>query len=192
MGAIARNGSPLGEIIRHLGLSKQRAGQLVDTLVVRGYLDRTPDPDDRRRMTVALTDRGRLAARHGPGRVERIDAALTEQVGADAHRADARDPRRARGPRREHIASPAPSEDEEHLLVRRERPQVVGHHGFERVAGLAYRQRRGHHHVAEVTRFVEQRRAGWSWARAVSRSAIAAFSATSISLTSSSAALSNS
>ena len=33
VGAIARNGSPLSEIITHLGLSKQRAGQLVDTLV---------------------------------------------------------------------------------------------------------------------------------------------------------------
>jgi DNA-binding MarR family transcriptional regulator len=84
VGAIARNGSPLGEVIRHLGLSKQRAGQLVDTLVVRGYLDRTPDPDDRRRMTVTLTDRGRLAARTGRAAVERIDAALAEQVGADA------------------------------------------------------------------------------------------------------------
>src|SRR4051794_23058524 len=56
VGAIARNGSPLGEIITDLGLSKQRAGQLVDTLVARGYLERAPDPTDRRRMTVNLTD----------------------------------------------------------------------------------------------------------------------------------------
>jgi DNA-binding MarR family transcriptional regulator len=84
VGAIARNGSPLGEIIRHLGLSKQRAGQLVDTLVVRGYLERTPDLDDRRRMTVTLTDRGRLAARTGRAAVDRVDTALAKQVGADA------------------------------------------------------------------------------------------------------------
>ena len=84
VGAIARNGSPLGEIIDNLGLSKQRAGQLVDTLVARGYLERAPDPNDRRRMTVSLTDRGRLAAATGRDAVERVDAALAERVGAGA------------------------------------------------------------------------------------------------------------
>ena len=43
-------------------MSKQAAGQLVDTLVLRGYLDRSPDPEDRRRMTVTLTERGAMAA----------------------------------------------------------------------------------------------------------------------------------
>jgi DNA-binding MarR family transcriptional regulator len=82
VGAIARTGSPLSGIIRELGMSKQAAGQLVDTLVVRGYLLRTPDRDDRRRMTVTLTDRGRLAADAAHGAVEEVDAALTERVGA--------------------------------------------------------------------------------------------------------------
>ena len=35
---------PLSEIIDHLGVSKQAAGQLVDTLALRGYLDRPPIP----------------------------------------------------------------------------------------------------------------------------------------------------
>jgi DNA-binding MarR family transcriptional regulator len=84
VGAIARNGSPLSEIITHLGLSKQRAGQLVDTLFSRGYLEREYDTADRRRMTVTLTDRGRLAAATGRAAVERVDAALADRVGADA------------------------------------------------------------------------------------------------------------
>ena len=83
VGAIARNGSPLGQIIADLGISKQAAGQLVDTLVGRGYLERRPDPDDRRRLTVALTPRGELAASAGREAVERVDARLAEQVGAD-------------------------------------------------------------------------------------------------------------
>jgi DNA-binding MarR family transcriptional regulator len=83
LGAIARGGSPLGEIIEGLGVSKQAAGQLVDTLVVRGYLDRAPDPDDRRRMTVSLTERGRTAAAAGRAAVERIDGQVVEQVGAE-------------------------------------------------------------------------------------------------------------
>jgi DNA-binding MarR family transcriptional regulator len=84
VGAIARNGSPLSEIITHLGLSKQRAGQLVDDLVSRGYLDRAYDTADRRRTTVTLTDRGRLGAATGRAAVDRMDADLVGRVGADA------------------------------------------------------------------------------------------------------------
>jgi DNA-binding MarR family transcriptional regulator len=83
VGSIARNGSPLGEIISELGVSKQAAGQLVDTLVRRGYIDRSPDPDDRRRLTVALTRRGRVAAEATRAAVERVDAELIAAVGAD-------------------------------------------------------------------------------------------------------------
>jgi DNA-binding MarR family transcriptional regulator len=83
LGAIARNGSPLSEIIDHLGLSKQRSGQLVDTLVARGYLEREADPADRRRMTVTLTERGVAAAATSREAVERVDADLVARVGAD-------------------------------------------------------------------------------------------------------------
>jgi DNA-binding MarR family transcriptional regulator len=83
LGAIARGGSPLGEIIEGLGVSKQAAGQLVDTLVVRGYLDRAPDPVDRRRMTVSLTERGQTAAAAGRAAIGQIDGRLAERVGAE-------------------------------------------------------------------------------------------------------------
>ena len=65
VGALARRkGSrPLSELIEELRLSKQAAGQLVDTLVTRGYLDREVNSEDRRRLTVALTRRGIAAAR---------------------------------------------------------------------------------------------------------------------------------
>ena len=64
-------------------MSKQAAGQLVDTLVARGYLDRTVDPDDRRRLTVTLTDRGLAAAQAIRTAVDDIDAALLADVGAE-------------------------------------------------------------------------------------------------------------
>jgi DNA-binding MarR family transcriptional regulator len=83
LGAIARTGSPLAEIIAELGVSKQAAGQLVDTLVIRGYLDRSPDTEDRRRMTVTLTDRGRVAASAARSAAERVDAALLARVGPE-------------------------------------------------------------------------------------------------------------
>jgi DNA-binding MarR family transcriptional regulator len=81
IGAIARAGAPLSQIIRELGVSKQAAGQLVDTLVMRGYLDRSVDPDDRRRLTISLTDRGHAAAAVIRSAVERVDAGLIDRVG---------------------------------------------------------------------------------------------------------------
>jgi len=43
-----RDGPCLSQIIEALGVYKQAAGHLVDTLVLCGYLDRSMDPEDRR------------------------------------------------------------------------------------------------------------------------------------------------
>jgi DNA-binding MarR family transcriptional regulator len=72
---------PLAALIRDLRISKQAAGQLVDTLVSRGYLARTVDEQDRRRLIVTLTDRGRAAAAIQAAARERVDAALLAKVG---------------------------------------------------------------------------------------------------------------
>src|SRR6202789_4271520 len=53
--ALGAGGVPLGRLAKELGVSKQSAGQLVDTLVLRGYLGRSTDVEDRRKLTVALT-----------------------------------------------------------------------------------------------------------------------------------------
>src|ERR1700742_3375202 len=60
--ALGAGDVPLGQLVKELGVSKQAAGQLVDALVLRGYLDRTVDKEDRRKLTVTLTERGRAAA----------------------------------------------------------------------------------------------------------------------------------
>lgn len=83
VGAIARTGASLSQIIRELGVSKQAAGQLVDTLVMRGYLDRSVDPEDRRRLTISLTERGHAAAAVIRTAIERVDAGLVERVGTE-------------------------------------------------------------------------------------------------------------
>ena len=74
---------PLGQLIKELRISKQGAGQLVDTLVMRGYLDRAVDKDDRRKLTVALTERGKAAAATQAAAREKIDAELLASVGQD-------------------------------------------------------------------------------------------------------------
>jgi DNA-binding MarR family transcriptional regulator len=83
IGGIAGTEAPLSAIIQRLGVSKQAAGHLVDTLVTRGYLDRSVDPQDRRRLTITLTERGRDAAGVIRSTVDSVDAELVGRVGAD-------------------------------------------------------------------------------------------------------------
>jgi DNA-binding MarR family transcriptional regulator len=81
--ALGADDVPLGQLVRDLRVSKQAAGQLVDTLVARGYLDRAIDPNDRRKLTVTLTERGRAAAAAQGASRDAIDAELLASVGAE-------------------------------------------------------------------------------------------------------------
>lgn len=81
--AMGAEDTPLGKLIRELRISKQAAGQLVDTLVNRGYLERKTDPGDRRKLTVTLTERGKAAAATQAAVRERIDAELVRRVGQE-------------------------------------------------------------------------------------------------------------
>ena len=74
---------PLSRLIQELGVSKQTAGQLVDSLVARGYLERTVNAVDRRKLTVALTARGEAAAAAQAVARMQIDAELEARVGAE-------------------------------------------------------------------------------------------------------------
>jgi DNA-binding MarR family transcriptional regulator len=79
--AMGAGGVPIRQLVRELGISKQAAGQLVDTLVARGYLVRRPDDEDRRQLIVTLTKRGRAAAETQAAARAQIDAALSNCVG---------------------------------------------------------------------------------------------------------------
>jgi DNA-binding MarR family transcriptional regulator len=84
--ALGAGDVPLSRLIEELGVSKQTAGQLIDTLVLRGYLYRATDEDDRRRLTVALTERGKAAAETQAAAREKIDAELATRVGPETVR----------------------------------------------------------------------------------------------------------
>jgi DNA-binding MarR family transcriptional regulator len=79
--ALGAGDVPLGQLVKELRVSKQSAGQLVDALVMRGSLERTVDAEDRRKLTVTLTERGRAAAAVQTAAREKIDAALAARVG---------------------------------------------------------------------------------------------------------------
>jgi DNA-binding MarR family transcriptional regulator len=85
IGGLARQSDahPLGRLIEELRLSKQAAGQLVDTLVTRDYLTRAVDDDDRRRLMVGLTARGTAAAEILRAAGARVDAELLARIGPE-------------------------------------------------------------------------------------------------------------
>jgi hypothetical protein len=66
-----------------LGVTKQAVSQVIDTLVHRGYLERGPDPDDRRRITLELTERGREVVEAVVRGVDAVDAQLVELTSPD-------------------------------------------------------------------------------------------------------------
>jgi DNA-binding MarR family transcriptional regulator len=82
LGGLARNGESVGGLVRDLNVSKQAASQLIDILVVRGYLERRIHPDDRRRMTVELTERGSAAAALVRSSVRAVDNDLSTRISA--------------------------------------------------------------------------------------------------------------
>jgi DNA-binding MarR family transcriptional regulator len=76
IGRIARGGLTVQEVGGAYGASRQAASQLVESLVATGYVTRVPDAADRRRMNVALTDRGVDAAEQIGDAIDEIDARL--------------------------------------------------------------------------------------------------------------------
>jgi DNA-binding MarR family transcriptional regulator len=89
LGGILRNGGTVGSasnVGQDFGISKQAASKLIDTLVIRGYVERGVDPEDRRLITLELTDRGESAAEIGWRAVERVEGELERAVGTAAIR----------------------------------------------------------------------------------------------------------
>lgn len=89
----ALTASQLGE---HLGITAQGAAKVVDEMVRHGYVERHPDPTDKRAKLLHLSDRGRdmldtvrafhadyerrLTARVGADQIAGVRAVLTEIV----------------------------------------------------------------------------------------------------------------
>jgi DNA-binding MarR family transcriptional regulator/catechol 2,3-dioxygenase-like lactoylglutathione lyase family enzyme len=73
-------GGPRHDLPSELGVTKQAVSQVIDLLVNRGYLEREPDPGDRRRVRLELTDRGKDAVAAVLRGVEAVDRQLEEVV----------------------------------------------------------------------------------------------------------------
>ena len=84
IGALAVADASLADIAETLRVSKQATGQLIGTLVLRGYLECAVDDADRRRLTIALTERGRAAAVVQRRTADALDAHLLDCLGSEA------------------------------------------------------------------------------------------------------------
>jgi DNA-binding MarR family transcriptional regulator len=74
----------LGELHRHVLLSQPALSRMVDRLVERGLLQRSPDPADGRGVRLSLTDAGRDTQRRiGRRHARSVARALTAELGPE-------------------------------------------------------------------------------------------------------------
>jgi DNA-binding MarR family transcriptional regulator len=77
-------GMRLTELATSAGITKQSAGELVDDLVALGYVERLPDPADRRAKLIRLTERGKEAQGIGFGLFAKVEERWAERYGAES------------------------------------------------------------------------------------------------------------
>ena len=76
-------GGPRQDFPAELGVTKQAVSQAIDVLVNRGYLTRSADPGDRRRVVLELTGRGEEVVDAALAGIEAVDRQLEERVSAE-------------------------------------------------------------------------------------------------------------
>jgi DNA-binding MarR family transcriptional regulator len=84
--ALIGSGSRLTDLARGAQMSPQAMGELVDELEGLGYLERRPDPRDRRAKLIVLTASGRRCAAAGGDAIVALEHAITTTLGERGHR----------------------------------------------------------------------------------------------------------
>lgn len=82
-GYIRKEGSRLTELAERAQLTKQTIGYLVDYLEERGYVERGPDPGDKRAKIIRLTAEGRELIGVARGIIGQIETRWAELLGED-------------------------------------------------------------------------------------------------------------
>lgn len=78
---IKAGGSRLSELAESAQLTKQSMGYLVDYLAERGYVERRPDPTDRRAALICLTERGWDEVRAALGIIAELEKNWERRLG---------------------------------------------------------------------------------------------------------------
>jgi DNA-binding MarR family transcriptional regulator len=82
---IRPEGSRLTDLARGANMTPQSMGEIVDELEELGYVERRPDPGDRRAKLVTLTARGRECVAAGEQTIRGLETDIDAAIGADAH-----------------------------------------------------------------------------------------------------------
>jgi DNA-binding MarR family transcriptional regulator len=80
---ISPQGSRVSDLAEQARVTKQSAGFLVDHLEAAGYVERVPDPADRRARLVRLTPRADRVVKIANAEVQQVFAEWADHVGAD-------------------------------------------------------------------------------------------------------------
>jgi len=82
---IRAEGSRLTELARGANMTPQAMGELVDELEELGYLERRPDPTDRRAKLIILTWRGHECIAAGIATIQGIEERIDRILGPRGH-----------------------------------------------------------------------------------------------------------
>lgn len=85
--ALAREPGTIGELARRVGIVKQAASRMTDTLVALGYCDREHLPANRREVRVSVTEDGARAATVLLSAIQAVDAEILGQLSDEERRA---------------------------------------------------------------------------------------------------------
>jgi DNA-binding MarR family transcriptional regulator len=84
-GQMAGGGIRLTDLARGASMTPQAMGELVDDLERLGYLERQPDPADRRAKLIVLTAAGRDVLAAGVATIRTIEQHITDVLGERGH-----------------------------------------------------------------------------------------------------------
>ena len=80
-----RDGLRLTDIAAQAGMAPQSMGELIDDLIDKGYVDRRPDPADRRAKRLYLTAKGRATTAASRTAVDAVEQQLRNALGPRRH-----------------------------------------------------------------------------------------------------------
>lgn len=84
---VGPDGARLTELARGAGMTPQSMGQIVDEMSSAGYVERIPDPRDRRAKLIVLTPAGEASVQAAQQVIASIEDDLERRLGADDYRA---------------------------------------------------------------------------------------------------------
>jgi DNA-binding MarR family transcriptional regulator len=84
---VAAESPTVTRLAEALDVSKQAASKLVDEMEEKGFIERTPDPVDRRALRLELTAKGKKVLRTALATSSRVERALQVEIGKPGVRA---------------------------------------------------------------------------------------------------------